>query len=737
MTFLKALFIACLLFSPLVIAQQNDVLPCQSKNPDDKRPRIGLVLGGGGARGIAHVSVLKEIERLKVPIDCIAGTSMGALIGGLYASGMSAAELESMLKTLDWQTVLKDSVTRTERSFRRKQDDLESLAPAKPGLGKKGLKLPSGLIAGENILLFLERQIAKSSGLTDFNKLPIPYRAVATDINSGKAVVLDSGSLAKAMRASMSIPGAFNPVTIDDRILVDGGLVNQVPVDVVRAMGADIVIVVDVGTPLQSISSNSSALAIADQVMGFLTVGNTEQQLKSLTDKDVLIQPNLGNEVSTSSFEKTDLALKIGDEAASAASPQLASLANPSMYPRPILTNNDSTKVIAFVDIINTTSYDDRVFSGQLKSLEGKPLDRDVIEQKIHAIYGQYPLELATYQVLERDGKTGLQVKLTPPTVGKYFGEVGLNFSSNSDGQFLFNITTGLLIAPLNPSGGELRTLLTLGDEQKITSEWYQPFSPASKYFSNIKVGYEDTVKSVFDSNGNALAEYSTPNTFFDAKIGRAYGNWGEISLQAHIANGELNRKIGSTVFPEYSFKQRELSLNFAVDTVDSLYLPRSGYLAKVSIVSSVDAWGSDDAYKQFNVDLLYAGAIGKHSGFGGVRWHETFDGAANFQNWYGLGGVTHFAGFQPEQRFVENYGIAYMGYTYELGKLMGRSAVLGGTVEFGKLWSDALGFSISAYQTHGSVYFGFDSWLGLLMFGYGQNTEGDSNIFIELGRTR
>ncbi len=737
MTFLKPLLIACFLFSPLVFAQDSSVLPCKSKNPDDKRPRIGLVLGGGGARGIAHLSVLKEIERMKVPIDCISGTSMGALVGGLYASGMTVEELETLFRTLDWKANLKDNVDRKDRSFRRKKDDLESLLPAKPGVGIKGLVLPPGYIAGENIRLFLERNIAKSASIKDFNKLPIPYRAVATDINTGKAVILASGSLSKAMRASMSIPGAFNPVTIDDQILVDGGLVNQVPIDVVRAMGADIIIAVDVGTPLAKIDDRSSALAIGDQVMSFLTVGNTIEQFKTLTDKDVLIQPNLGAEVTTASFDKADLALQIGDEAAKLASPKLARLSQSSLYPRALVVNHDADTVIRFINVINNTSYTDQVFIGKLRPLLNKTINRDEIEKRIRAIYGQYPLELVTYEVLIKDDETGLQVKISPPVVGKRFGEVGYSFSSNSEGQVLTNLTVGMLIAPLNSSGGELRTLLTVGDEKKITSEWFQPFSPDSEYFSTIKVGYEDALRSLFNSNGNALAQYSLPNTYINAKIGKAYGNWGEISTEVRIANGKLNRFIGDTLLPEYVFKRREVSLNFLVDTLDSLYLPRSGYLADISVVSSIDAWGSDDSYKQFNADLLYAGAIGKHSGFGGVRWHNTFDGSPEFQNWFAVGGVTRFAGLQSEQHFVKNYAMAYLGYTYELGKLLDRSAVLGGTLESGKLWSTTLGYTFNEYQTHASVYFGFDSWLGLLIMGYGHSTQGDSNFFVELGRTR
>jgi NTE family protein len=718
------------------VSAADTTKPCRATNPEDPRPRIGLVLGGGGARGIAHVSVLKELERLQIPVDCIAGTSMGALVGGLYASGLSASEIEAELLALDWKGVLSDTVTRKDRSFRRKQDDLESLVSVKPGLSKTGLKLSSGFIAGENIHLLLERLTMRSAGISDFNALPIPYRAIATDINSGQQVVLSKGSLTQAMRASMSIPGAFNAVTIDGRILVDGGLVNQVPVDVARAMGADIIIAVDVGTPLDKLNSGSSVLAIANQLMGFMTVGNTQTQLATLTDRDILIQPALGTEVSTASFEKAALALSIGDAAAREASPRLARLSLPGPQ-RKALPADSPMQPIAFVELSNASAYDDKVFMPYLAGLRGKPLDPDVIEDKLRAIYGQYPLELATYEVLEREGSQGLSVKIAPRETGPIAGEFGLNFSSNSDGQFLFNFTTGFTVAPINPSGGEWRTLLTLGDEPRLRSEWYQPLAPASKYFSNISVQYYKPTNLLQAANGEVLAEYRIPEAALTAEIGRAYGNWGEITLEAVLANGKLERAAGSSFLPEGSFNKRMLRLNFLVDELDSLYLPRSGHSVDFNFVRSMPSWGADSAFSQVNLDVLYAHALGKHSGFGGLRYHETISGDAPFQSWYSLGGVTRFAGYQAKQREIDNYALAFLGYTYELGKVLGRSAVLGGTLERGRLWTSVLGFDYSDWQTHGSVYFGFDSWLGLLILGYGRSDDGASNVFIELGGTR
>lgn len=335
---------------------QADTRPCRQGDAGAERPRIGLVLGGGGARGIAHVAVIKELERLQVPIDCVAGTSMGSLIGGLYASGMSSAELEQLVRELDWGAAFNDSLDRPERSFRRKRDDDLNLLSARPGIGREGIKLAPGLLAGESISLLLQRLTLPVARIDDFDKLPIPFRAVATDINTGDAVVLREGNLAEAMRASMSIPGAFRPVPIGDRLLVDGGIANQLPVDVARAMGADIVIAIDVGTPLGKLEEGASVLALADQLSGFMTVSNTKKSIESLGPRDVLIQPALGDEVKTAEFarEKVELALRLGRESVPALQARLAALSRPDVTGRVAMAT--TTPRIDFVRLDNRSA---------------------------------------------------------------------------------------------------------------------------------------------------------------------------------------------------------------------------------------------------------------------------------------------------------------------------------------------------------------------------------------------
>lgn len=713
-------------------------LPCRMRDPEDPRPRIGLVLGGGGARGAAHISIIKKLESLKVPIDCIAGTSMGSLIGGLYASGMTSAELEEMVTTLDWKELLNDTVPRQERSFRRKQDDQLSLAPARPGIGRDGLRLPSGILSGEKILFFLTKKSANSAGIADFNELSIPFRAVATDINTGKAAVLGFGSLPMAMRASMSIPGAFTPISIDGQLLVDGGMVNQVPIDVVRSMGADIVIAVDVGTPLATIDSQSSILAIGNQVTGFLTVGNTEASVATLTEKDVLIRPKLGNDVTTTSFdsEKIALALDIGNEAAILASDRLAVLSQPAVPSRQIVPSPDSKAMISFIELNNQSYYDDAIFNASLAPLIGKPVNHDEIATIFKQIYGQYPLDLLTFEVVNRDQKTGLLITAKPKETGRLSAEFGMTFQSNQNSQSQFNITVGVLSAPFNATGGEIRALLTVGDEPALVGTWYQPLSPGGKYFTRIGGGYTQTMYTFGSVFETPIAQYTRNELFFAAGIGRAFSNWGEAGVFMEIAAGDFERRIGSPYLPEFNYQKRNLGAGFKVDTVDSLYLPREGILLDLRYIEGNQAWGSSDSFRQGNFDFIGAVPFKDSSIFGGLRYHAN-DGEPGLQNWFEAGGVTRFAAYQLDSVNVENYGLAFLGYNYRIGQLLGRNTVLGGTVEYGRIWGESDAFEIEGYQTHLSAFLGFDSWLGLFLMGYARSTDGASNWFVTLGHNQ
>ena len=285
------------------------------RDDSGSRPRVGLALSGGGARGAAHIGVIRVLLEEGVAIDCIAGTSMGAIVGGLYASGMTLEEIEQALNDIDWDDVFIDSTNRADKTFRRKRDDDDFLIKRRLGFSNGKIKLPLGLVQGQKIDLAITKLTLPVALVDDFDKLPIPYRAVATDIGTGEQIVLGSGDLATAILASFSIPAAMVPVLIDGRMLVDGGIAANLPISVVREMGADIVIAVDISTPLRSQEEIGSVLSIAEQLSGLLTRRNTESEITTLTESDILISPKLGD-ISAGDFDRVNEAIPIGRAAA-------------------------------------------------------------------------------------------------------------------------------------------------------------------------------------------------------------------------------------------------------------------------------------------------------------------------------------------------------------------------------------------------------------------------------------
>src|ERR1700679_1573429 len=260
--------------------------------PAPARPRICLVLSGGGARGMAHIGVLRVIEELKVPVDCIAGTSMGAVVGGLYASGMSAAQIETTMRSVNWQEAFHDAPPRRDLNFRRKQDDRNFLVRLPLGLKHYHMLLPKGFIQGQTLQETLRQLTLPFSNTTNFDELPTPFRAVATDLVTGDAVLLEKGDLSIAMRASISAPGVFAPVEYQGRLLVDGGIAENLPIDVARAMHADILIVSDVSFPLQPRDRLDTALSISNQMLAIMVRNNADRQKATLSHQDILIEPS-------------------------------------------------------------------------------------------------------------------------------------------------------------------------------------------------------------------------------------------------------------------------------------------------------------------------------------------------------------------------------------------------------------------------------------------------------------
>jgi len=406
-------------------------------------PRIGLVLSGGGARGLAHVGVLKVLEELRVPVSCVTGTSMGAIVGGAYAAGSTAAGLEEFVRKADWDDVFRDRPPRAEISTRRKIDEYKTLFAPEYGVTKQGVVLPKGVIAGVAIHSFFRQITQQAVEIGDFDKLPIPYRAVAADIETGEAVVLSHGSLARAMRASMSVPGALAPVEIDGRLLVDGGIANNLPITEARKLCGDVIIAVNISTPALKREEISSALTVGGQLINFLGKVNVERQLASLTPRDVLIAPELGD-ISAASFERADDAMRIGEQAARALAASLSRYSlPPEQYAALRKRQISERKPIGVVDEIRFEGLqrtNPEVLRSVLESKPGEPLTEEKVSGDLRRIYGRGDFESVDYYIQSESGRRVMVIQPREKEWGPDYLRFGLGIATDFQGENFFNI---------------------------------------------------------------------------------------------------------------------------------------------------------------------------------------------------------------------------------------------------------------------------------------------------------
>ena len=439
-----------------------------------------------------------------------------------------------------------------------------------------------GLLQGERILAMFERSTLGVSAIEDFDLLPIPYRAVATDLNTGGSVVLDHGSLAMAMRASMSLPGIFQPVEVDGRVLLDGGLANQVPADVVRAMGADVVIAVDVGTPLMKLDRDASLLDVISQISGMMTTGNTGRQLAELREGDVLIVPQLGDAVATGDFTKAREALAIGAQAAEASRGQLASFSVPteryaaSLQARPQMAAGQP--VIEFVRLENETDYADEMLLSQVPIPIGEPLDTARVEARLLRAYGLGTLSSITYEVVREDGRTGVLLRARPKPQGPNYLQVGLTMNTDFEGTFESNLRAAVLFSPLTRLGAEGRISVTIGSEPALKGEYYHPLDVANRNLLYARLGYENPNIHVFNADGDNVATYDVRAVGLELRAAREFGNYGALSLGVERASGRATVEVGDPQLEEFDFEQGNLFATLTIDRLDSLFFPRNGY---------------------------------------------------------------------------------------------------------------------------------------------------------------
>jgi NTE family protein len=705
-----------------------------------QRPRIGLVLGGGGARGAAHIGVLKELERLHIPVDAIAGTSMGAIIGGLYATGINADELEQLVSSLDWNAALSDTVARENLSFRRKQDEREFPINFELGIRGTDLLLPKGVIQGQELDLLLRGLTLHASHIHDFDKFPIPFRAIASDIVAGEAVVIDSGDLAMAIRASMSVPGVFAPVRVDGRLLVDGGLIGNLPVDVMQQMGVDIIIAVDVEFPLYKSEELGSVLAISEQMLTILIRKETLRQIDTLADSDILIRPELGVYASAN-FGDIAETIQPGQQAAldQAARLQELSLSDAEWAPylaQRTLRLNPNDK-LAFVRVVHDGKLAPEVLESRLSVHTGDKIDADILAQNASRLYGLKLYEHVDYRLIDEDGGTGVEYRAVAKSWGPNFLQFGVSIENDFEGSTGFNLAARLTKAGLNKLGAEWRTDLQLGTDPALLTEFYQPLSFDSRLFIAPRMEISQSNLDVF-SMDDAIARYRVSKGELSLDFGRELGTIGEFRLGAYRGIGDARVKVGDPALPNFDFETGGVFARLRFDTVDNSHFPKAGMLADIRWNLSRSSLGADHEFDTIEGEFSQTWSRGKSSLQLGLGYATTLSSDNTVQDFFPMGGFLRLSGLERGEISGPHSAITKLVYYRQVGDTTGdlfeTPIYLGFSVEAGNVWQTRDEISFDTVQMNGSVFAGLDSYFGPVFLAAGFAENGQTNFYLFVG---
>jgi len=705
-----------------------------------ERPRIGLVLGGGGARGAAHIGVLKELERQRIPIDVITATSMGAIVGGLYASGMSASELESLVGSLDWVGALSDKPDREDLSFRRKQDDAEFPIDFELGVRGTDLVLPKGVIQGQKLDLLLRELTLRTSHIRNFDELPIPFRAIASDIGRGEAYVMGTGDLAESIRASMSVPGVFAPVRIDDRLLVDGGIVGNLPVDVIQELGVDVIIAVDVEFPLYGEDELGSVVTISEQMLTILIRKETLRQIDRLGTRDVLIRPELGIYASTN-FGDILETIGPGEEATRAQSDALQGIAlSQAAYDdyharRTAPMKRDSS--LSFVRVLHEGKLSPAVLESRLSVNAGDPIDPQVLAANADRLYGLQLYEQVGYRLVEENGGTGVEYHAITKSWGPNFLQFGVSLEDDFEGSTGFNLSARMTRAGLNRLGAEWRTDLTLGTDPELFSEFYQPLSFDSRWFVAPRIDMAQSNVNVFASDQTiARLRVSEAETGLD--FGRELGTVGEFRLGAYRGIGEARVKVGDPALPNIDFDTGGTFASLRFDTLDNAQFPRSGVRADLRWTLSRPGWGADSNFDTVEGEAAATWSRGKNSLQLGLAYATTLEGDNTVQDYFPLGGFLRMSGLERGEISGPHAALARLVYYRRIGETTGgifdTPVYVGISAEAGNTWQARSDISFDSMIMNGSIFTGIDTWIGPVYLAAGFAEQGNTNVYLFIG---
>ena len=715
-----------------------------------QRPRIGLVLSGGGARGISHVGVLKVLEEKHIPIDVIAGTSMGAIVGGLYATGMKADQIEEAFKKINWTSLFSTRVGREELSQRRKEQDFELSTALELGWRDGEFRAPQGAVSSRGLDALLRRYTLPAQDISDFNRLPIPFRAVATDMETGQPVILAQGDLATALRSSMSVPGVFPATEVNGRILGDGGLVDNVPVDVARAMGADIVIVVNIGTPLAGRETLNSAIGLTAQMINILTEQNVRRSLDSLGPRDILIQPELGT-LTSGDFDKVAQLVDIGEAGAQARADRLAALSTSNTqyadWQLATQAHNLPPTQLHFVAFSGTTATNPSRLQPQLESKAGDAFDPAKAERDARYLAASGDYVQADYRLVQDSRGDGLLFTLEDKPWGPTYLNAGLDLSTDFSGNSAFNVKLALNRHWLTPSGTEWRAAAQIGEVPRLYTELYHPLNwnigLSDDWFVSGWTDGERRKLSVFNSNGgDKVGELRRSQLRIGLDLGQPWGHLGEVRIgpvyEATSSDPLLASSTDALASTQETWQEMGLRGRIVVDQLDYANFPQRGYRFETdALVGTRHERGDSNDLAWVESQVTGAASWGRQT----VTLHGEVKAAntasASTVGRYSLGGFQQLSGYQPGQVSGNALVFGRLNWYMRLAEtpVFARGFFVGTSVEAGNAWLNYRDIRLTGLRYGGSVFLGADTGLGPMYLGLTWAPRGEAGLALVIGR--
>jgi len=715
----------------------------KAEEQKNQRKKIGLVLGGGGALGLAHIGVLRVLEEQKIPIDYIAGTSMGAIIAGMYASGMSPDEIEQSFLNLNWWDVLKDRSPYPFLDYRKKMD-YERFMGLEFGIKKSGVVFPPGMSYGQKLNNVLETFAINAAGIVDFDQLNIPYRALATDLISRKSIVLKSGNLAMAMRASMAVPGAFTPVrTLDGKILVDGGVLDNIPVDVVKKMGADIIIAVDVGASsakLDTTEDFQSLLSVTARTYSLMKRPNEEKQLKNAT---IIIAPDL-NKHSASQFHKVSEIIPCGYAAANRIKKELNAYAvDEKSFQRYLKKQRKNLKKelqITKINVAGETRVPLSSIKNRIKTKPG-PFNIKSIQNDLSRIHGMGDFQTVTYEI--EPTTNGYELVYIP--IEKFWGPGYLRFGTRidltTDSTLLWSVLLNYTQTQLNDLNGEFLIDLEFGGYRRMTrTEWYQPITTDGRFFIAPSFLYFNEDSDFYSpSTHRPAADITEEQIYGRFDLGISFSEYGEARIGLQGGEAEASGTSGFFVLPKEKDTVIGPRASIRIDQLDAPTFATSGYQISLDSFFSISDLGASKNWSTVEFSAKKPFSIGSHTLVPAISLGSCLGTDLPFYALFNVGGFNSFAGMAPYQLRGSYYGVGSLGYLYKISQLpptLGGGLFFISRIDVGNAWYNSNEVSLEDISYGGLIGFGAHTIFGTCFLAIGKAESIDPCLYFSLGNT-